>query len=328
MNRLKNQNLDKGTLIGLLALMLWSTAASAFKLALNSFSVFQVLFIATFVSTIIFMIYEVAYCIKIKKIKIPKINLKLIKLSILNPFLYYLILFQAYNILPAQMALTLNYLWPIILIVLFIITKRIIYNINLVYSIIISFIGFLILTSKGESPLNTKNINFDMTYLFGVILALFSAFVWAYYWLLNSEIETKYSSKNTKINKEDSLFINFILSFIYLTVYGLILKYNEILELFNFEIIMKNSGIGLYSSIYIGFFEMGFTFLIWRYSISNSLKKEVLSNLVYISPVLSLIWISLFLNEKIYITTYVGFILILLGIFYQKIKEIFLKLKN
>jgi hypothetical protein len=76
MNRLKNQNLDKGTLIGLLALMLWSTAASAFKFALNSFSVFQVLFIATFVSTIIFMIYEVAYCIKIKKIKIPKINLK------------------------------------------------------------------------------------------------------------------------------------------------------------------------------------------------------------------------------------------------------------
>ena len=32
----------------------------------------------------------------------------------LNPFLYYIILFKAYSLLPAQEALSLNYTWPLV----------------------------------------------------------------------------------------------------------------------------------------------------------------------------------------------------------------------
>ena len=36
----------------------------------------------------------------------------------LNPFLYYLVLFRAYDLLPAQEAQPLNYTWPIVLVLL------------------------------------------------------------------------------------------------------------------------------------------------------------------------------------------------------------------
>jgi len=35
-----------------------------------------------------------------------------------NPFLYYLVLFKAYELLEAQIAGTLNYTWPIVLVIL------------------------------------------------------------------------------------------------------------------------------------------------------------------------------------------------------------------
>ncbi|NJK98814.1 MAG: EamA family transporter, partial [Bacteroidales bacterium] len=42
-------------------------------------------------------------------------------LGFLNPLLYYLVLFKAYSLLPAQIAQPLNYTWPLILVILSII---------------------------------------------------------------------------------------------------------------------------------------------------------------------------------------------------------------
>jgi len=39
-------------------------------------------------------------------------------LGFLNPFLYYIVLFKAYSMLPAQEAQALNYTWPLIVVIL------------------------------------------------------------------------------------------------------------------------------------------------------------------------------------------------------------------
>ena len=41
-------------------------------------------------------------------------------LGFLNPFLYYVVLFKAYDLLPAQEAQPLNYTWAITLAILFV----------------------------------------------------------------------------------------------------------------------------------------------------------------------------------------------------------------
>lgn len=317
----KTLNIDKGLIFGLVAIILWSTAASAFKIALAQFTTFQVLLISTLISTIVFLIYNILKGSFINFKIANDINFTLLKLSFLNPFLYYLLLFQAYSVLPAQLALTLNYLWPIILILLFIINKRVKYEKHTLFSLLISFIGFLILSSKGEIPsLNFQE--FDLKYLTGIIFALSSAFVWAYYWLLSSQKNDMQKMNN---QQDTSLFINFLISLVLLFIFGFLFKYNEISELLNMNFkdnITQNS---LYASVYIGCFEMGFTFILWKYAISKTKSPEILSNLVYISPILSLIWISLLLKEQIYLTTYMGFLLILIGIFF---KQLFNRLIN
>ena len=48
----------------------------------------------------------------------PKQYLRSAALGFLNPFLYYLVLFEAYDRLPAQEAQPLNYMWPIVVVIL------------------------------------------------------------------------------------------------------------------------------------------------------------------------------------------------------------------
>jgi len=57
-----------------------------------------------------------------------------------NPFLYYLVLFKAYELLEAQIAGTLNYTWPIVLVILsiFLLKQRI-----STWSIVAILISFL-----------------------------------------------------------------------------------------------------------------------------------------------------------------------------------------
>ena len=67
-------------------------------------------------------------------------------------------------------------------------------------------------------------------------------------------------------------------------------------------------------------FEMGFTFVIWYYALYLSETTAKVNNLIYFTPFLSLIFISLIIKEKILISTIVGLILILSGIIYQNKK--------
>ena len=87
-----------------------------------------------------------------------------------NPFLYYIILFKAYDLLEAQIAGTLNYAWPIALVLLSIpFLGQKIKLISLV-AICISFLGVVIISTQGQLQ------QFQIMNPFGVLLAVGSAF--------------------------------------------------------------------------------------------------------------------------------------------------------
>ena len=114
---MKKQN--KAYLFALGAVGLWSTVATAFKIALNSVDFIQLLFYSTLTAFVVLFVIIIAEN-RLQEIK--SLNIRAWSFSILrgflNPFLYYLILFKAYDILPANEAMSLNYTWPIMLVLL------------------------------------------------------------------------------------------------------------------------------------------------------------------------------------------------------------------
>jgi len=99
-------------------------------------------------------------------------------LGFLNPFLYYIVLFKAYSMLPAQEAQALNYTWPLIVVILSIplLNQRI--TILEIIGMIIGFLGVIFVVTHGELEVLWRGKPL------GVVLALTSAVIWATYWLL------------------------------------------------------------------------------------------------------------------------------------------------
>ena len=102
-----------------LAILFWSTVPTAFKISLGKLDILPMLTIASVTSSLVLLIIVLAG----KKIRLIRMTtgkdlLNSAILGFINPFLYYLILLKAYQLLPAQVAQPLNMIWPIILVFL------------------------------------------------------------------------------------------------------------------------------------------------------------------------------------------------------------------
>ena len=100
-------------LLALAAVLSWSTVATAFKVALAYLTHFEMLLIASLTSVLIF---SIVLTFQHKWGLVKQLNKKQWKelafLGFLNPAAYYLILFKAYDMLPAQVAQPVNYACP------------------------------------------------------------------------------------------------------------------------------------------------------------------------------------------------------------------------
>ncbi len=216
-------------------------------------------------------------------------------LGLINPFLYYMILLKAYQLLPAQVAQPLNMIWPIILVFLSVpILKQRIAKKSFV-ALFISFIGVYIISSQGNlfTPFHAD--------LSGVLLATGSSVFWAFYFILNMK---------DKRDEAVKLFMNFLFGSIYLIAAVIITG--------NWPDYISFKGIA--SSVYIGLFEMGITFFLWLKALQMSETTDKVSNLVYIAPFLSLIFVHFIIHEPVYYTTLAGLLLIISGILIQNRK--------
>lgn len=284
----------KSFLFAIAAILFWSTVGTAFKITLRHLNYAQLLLFSSLVS-LIFM----AILLTINK-QLPLIKNTTLKqvgysalLGFLNPFAYYLILFKAYTLLQAQEAVALNYIWPMMLVLLSVpVLKQKIKWINVV-ALVISFCGAIVIATQGNP------FSLDLNEPIGVALALSSALFWALFWLLNM-----------RDNREETLklFMNFFFGFIYILIFCVI---TGNLHIPNFY--------GIIGSTYIGLFEMGITFVLWLKALKYAENTAKVSNLVYLSPFLSLVFISLIIGEKILPSTITGLILIISGIILQQL---------
>jgi len=279
-----------------LSVLFWSTVATAFKLALRDLDFIQLIFYASGVTLLIlfmFLLFQGKLGMLFQQT--PSQIFQSALLGGLNPVIYYLILFKAYSLLPAQLAQPLNMVWPITLALLSVPLLNQKIGWLSISALFISFTGVAFISSQGE-------INgFRNTNVPGVLLALASSIIWSLYWILNVR------DKRDEIVK---LFLNFFFGIIFLAV--AVALYSS----FRVEI-----GNGFFAAIYIGIFEAGITYIFWMKALKYSTNNARIGNLIFISPFISLIFIHFILHETIYITTFIGLVFIVTGIFIQQLDK-------
>jgi len=286
----------RATLLALTAVLMWSTVASAFKLTLRRLDYLEMLLFSSCVSTVV--LYLVLLGQKkqsLLRASTPRDLLRSALLGALNPFVYYIVLFKAYSLLPAQQAQPLNYTWPITLTLLSIplLGQRI--RLRSIAGVLVSFAGVVFISTRGDLR------GFTLTSPLGVGLAVGSSVIWALYWI--------YSLKD-KRDETVKLFLNFLFGFAFILITVLVRSGLRPPPLY-----------GLAGAVYIGLFEMGLTFVLWLAALRLSRTTAQVSILIYLSPFISLVLIRFLVGEKILLSTVVGLVFIVAGILIQKVRE-------
>lgn len=279
-----------------LAVFFWSTVATAFKLALREYDFIQLIFYTSAVTVfVLFLFLLIQKNIHLVFRQTRKEWINSATLGALNPLTYYLILFKAYSLLPAQLAQPLNMVWPITLALLSVPLLKQIIGWKSFTALAISFIGVVFISSQGGIA------GFANTNWFGVFLAVGSSIIWALYWIFNVR-----DSRHQIVK----LFTNFFFGLVYLFV-----------VVFFFSDFKLTIGTGFYAIIYVGIFEAGITYVLWMKAMELSTNTAKIGNLVFLAPFISLIFIRFILKEDIYITTFIGLVFIVVGILVQQLDK-------
>ena len=284
----------KAYLYACITVLFWSTSASAFKISLRYLDVLPLLFYASLVSTAALFL-NLLFLKKLNLLKAfsKKDYLYSALLGLLNPFLYYAVLFKAYSMLLAQEAQPLNFIWPITLVLLSIHLLKQKIKPKDILATIISFIGVFIIATRGDI------LGFRFTSPTGVLLATGSSIIWALFWIYNLK---------DKRDEAVRLFLNFAFGSVFIFLSILLFARVEIPKLQ-----------GIFGAAYIGLFETGITFLLWLKALKLSKTTAHIANLIFLVPFLSLVVISLVVGEQILSSSIIGLIFIVGGIILQKL---------
>ena len=272
---------------------MWSTVASAFKLSLRHLDYLHLLLFSSgtaFITLWVILASQGRLSVLLTYSK--RQYLYSAFLGFLNPFLYYIVLFKAYYLLPAQEALSLNYTWPLVLVLLSAPLLKQKLTLGSLAALLVSFLGVVVIGTRGD----LASLSFSDPY--GASLALGSSLIWASFWIFNLKDEREEVAK---------LFISFGFGFLYVVV---VLGFGPEIELPSLP--------GLGGAIYSGLFEMGLPFVVWLRALRLSASAARVSNLVFLSPFISLILIQVIVGERILFSTLVGLSLIVAGILIQE----------
>lgn len=284
---------NKAILYVSITVLSWATVASAFKLALSSLTYYELLLIASFTALIAFAII---LTFRKRWFLLRSVNRGQWRMfaiaGMLNPTMYYLVLFKSYELLPAQIAQPINYMWPVVLSVMLAIFARQRIPAFKFAGMAISLAGVAVI-SVGPGQLTGVGLS-----VLGLTLGIGSAFVWATYWLINR--------MNAETDQIMSLFLNFVFGTIYLLMIAPFMK----IEISSLQ--------GVLAAVYSGLFEMTIPFIFFGIALKKTDNPALINHLCYLSPFLSLFIIHLILGESIYSTTYTGLALIVGGLLFNE----------
>ena len=283
----------QATLYALSAVLIWSTIATALTMTLRTMRKEEMLLWAFLVSFLI--LGGMVFATEKKKRLLPYLRQhwkQTLLLGMINPFIYYFTLFYAYELLPAQEAQAINYTWALMLSYLSVPLLGHRVSRGDIIAGLFCYLGVLIIATHGDLAA------LEFSHAKGVLVALLSTVFWALYWIFVTKL------------KEDTvivLFANFSVGLTAIFLYT-----------FFAHTTLQMEPEGMWGALYIGLFEMGVTFVLWGKALSLTAHTASISNLIFLSPILSLVWIYFIAGEAIYASTVVALGLIFLGLLIQQ----------
>ncbi|KIN15144.1 DMT family transporter [Vreelandella titanicae] len=280
-------------LFGLGAVALWSTVATAFKVALAWMSPLELMWLAALVS------WALMGALVIKQGNIATALRTGWKTAawagLMNPVAYYLVLFAAYDRLPGQEAMALNYTWALAMAFLAVpLLGQRLTRMDIVAGLV-AYAGVWVIATRGAI------LNVSFADPLGVVLALASTLLWALYWLLNAR-----DSRPPLVGQWQNFSVG-------LPVLTLLLLLGPGYQWHGWP--------AFGAGVYVGLFEMGVAFILWQLAVHKVSRTAKVSNLIFLSPPVSLLLLFLVVGEPILPSTLIGLVLILLGLGLQQAQK-------
>lgn len=278
-----------------LVVFLWASTAAVGKLVLENLNNLQVLFYTSLFASIgLFLI--VLFQKKLHLIKKYKTidYWHFALMGFVGVFLYYIFLYAGLMYAPAQEAFIVNYTWPIWVVIFAIFILKEEFNIKKLIAILLGFIGVYIVATNGNlTSFNIANIKGDLFALAGAITyGLFSVY-----------------GKKYNYDKIVSMMFYYVFTFFFISINTII--FSEIPKITLFEFV------GL---VWLGVFCSGLAFVFWFLALKHG-DTAKMSNIVFLTPFLSLVYIYFLLDEKILVSSIIGLVLIVLGIIVQSLNN-------
>lgn len=199
---------SRAIVLAAVTVLSWSTVATAFKIALASMGVREMISVSVLSA---FVVHAVWMTLSRSWGELSRLSakmwLKFALLGLIAPVSYYFVLFEAYDHLPAQIAQPINYTWPIILSVLIAVIDRRPVSVSGYAAMAVSLAGVALISLGGGVDGGIS--------LAGIALAFASALLWALYWIVNDSLKSS-------VSETTSLFLTFFFGTIYLAAMSLL----------------------------------------------------------------------------------------------------------
>jgi drug/metabolite transporter (DMT)-like permease len=274
--------LQKGNLAGAFAILLWATLA-LFTVSTGAIPPFQLTFIAFFIAFVLGLLWWYKRGADVSLY--TKLPLKVWLVGIYGLFGYHFFYFLALKSAPALEANLINYLWPLLIVLLsaFLPQERLRW-----YHVVGSLLGFL----GALVLLGAKGLSFSSEYLHGYGYALLCAFIWSSYSVLSryfAEVPTEVVGGFCGVSALFSLGAHMLFEQTYLP------SLSE-----------------MAFSIALGLGPVGLAFFVWDYGMKKGDIKFI-GALSYTTPLLSTLLLILFGEAKLTLWVSLSCALIVLG---------------
>jgi drug/metabolite transporter (DMT)-like permease len=276
------------------AIFLWGSTAAVIKLLLDGLNSLQILFFASLFA-FCFLFVSSYFRSTLGQIRTFKIRdyIWFAGMGFLGVFVYYLGLYLAIDYLPAQEAFIINYLWPIFIVIFAIPILNEKFTFQKMLAIVLSFIGVTIVATNGNVT------SLELASPLGVSLAVMSAASYALFSVLG---------KKSDYDRFLSMAFYYLFAFLYCSI-----------AIFFMSTVPPISIFQIVGLVWIGVGTSGLAFTLWFLALKYGDTAKI-SNLAFLTPFLSLVYIYILLNEPILLSSLVGLAVIVAGILVQNFR--------
>lgn len=274
-----------------ISILSWASTAAVGTLMMDSLSQFALVFY-TSLTAAMFLLILVAVTGRLPLLRTLHLKdfFRMSALGILGMFLMSLFFYNGLARLEAQQAYIINYLWPILIVVFSWLILRQPLTARTCFALLLSFFGVIIVATEGNLT------NLGGVDLSGVVSCLLGACCYALFAVFNTQV---------KCDKFVAMLVYYasttLVSFLFLAVQ---------------EPVPILSVVQWGGTIWLGMVTNGLAYTTWALAMDRG-DTAKLSNLAYLTPFLSLVYIFFLLHEPILLSSYLGLVFILAGVLLQ-----------